>query len=136
MERTFEKKMAELSTRCRTHIRSGQIALYAEDLKEIAGLFGQENRFRDQLKMLFLAFYIDLSGLGKASYIDHAAAEQMRAAADQTGMERGEVERFFFEVIHSDMVAQHPLSVRDSWYLANLCLDGKVEQADYILSKI
>jgi len=129
-------KLEELSARCRAHIRNGQIAHYAADLKEIASLFGQEKRFRDQLKMLFLAFYIDLSGFGRAPYIDRAVAEQMCVAAVGAEMKRDELERFFFEVIPPDMVAQHPFSVRDSWYLANLCLDGKADQADYILSKV
>ena len=130
------EKLEELSARCRVHIRSGQIAQYAVDLKEIASLFGQKKRFHDQLKMLFLAFYIDLSGLGRAPYIDCAVAEQMCAAVVETEMKRSEVERFFFDVIPPDMVAQHPFSVRDSWYLANLCLDGKTDQADYILTKV
>ena len=132
----MEEKLEELSARCRAHIRNGQIAQYAADLKEIAGLFGQEKQLRNQLKMLFLAFYIDLSGLGRAPYIDRAVAERICAAAVGAEMKRDELERFFFEVIPSDMVAQHPFSVRDCWYLANLCLDDKADQADYILTKV
>lgn len=133
---TWEEKLAELSARCRTHIRGGQIAQYAVDLKQIADLFRAQERFCDQLKMLFLAFYIDLSGLGRAPYIDRAVAEQMCAAATGAGMKRDTLEQLFAAVISPDMVMQHPFSVRDSWYLANLCLDGQVEQADYILSKV
>lgn len=130
----WEEKLAELSARCRTHIRSGQIAYYAADLKEIANLFQQEKRFFDQLKMLFLAFYIDLSGLGRAPYIDRIAAQRMCAAGAELG--RDEAQRLFFDMIQPGIIAQHPLSARDCWYLANLCLDGKVDQADYILSKV
>ena len=136
MQKDFEAHLAELFAHCRQHIRSGQIALYAQDLKEMAALFGCEKRYLDQLKMLFLAFYIDLSGLGKAPYIDRYSAEHLREAAAGAGMDRTQLEHFFLDLIDSGMVVQHPLSVKESWYLLNLCLDGKVDQAQYVLSKV
>lgn len=133
---TFEEEFNELSLRCRSYIRSGQISMYSETLKEMAELFRKNDRVNDQLKMLVISFYIDLSGFGRASFIDRELVNRIKTAMNLNEVELQELEQMYFNWIQPDMISQHALSVKDSWYLMRLCVDGKVEQADYILSKI
>lgn len=131
---TFEDELTALSLKCKSYIRSGQISMYSKTLKELAELFHRNNRTWDQLKVLVISFYIDLSGFSRASFIDYKLVAQIQAIMQLNDVP--ELEHSFFEWIQPDMIPQHALSVKDCWYLLRLCVDGKVEQADYILTKI
>ena len=133
---TFEEELTALSLKCKSFIRSGQISMYSGALKEMADLFRRNDRFMDQLRLLLISFYIDLSGFGRASYIDHAIIEQVQTAMLFNSIDMQELERLFFDWIQPDLIFKHALGTKDSWYLLRLCAEGKVEQADYILTKI
>lgn len=132
----FSEELSAIASRCRNYIRTGKISLYSETLKEMAELFRRNNCIEDCLKMLVISFYIDLSGFSRAPYIDHASADVIYRviAADEISVQ--ELERIYFEVVQPDMISKHALSVNDSWCLLRLCTEGKVEQAEYVLSKI
>ena len=133
---TFEEELTALSLKCKSFIRAGQISMYSSALKEMADLFRRNDRFTEQLRLLLISFYIDLSGFGRASFIDHGLVEQLQTAMQFNSIDMQELERLFFEWIQPDLVSKHALGVKDSWYLLRLCVEGKVEQADYILTKI
>lgn len=133
---TFEEELTVLSTKCKNYIRSGQISMYSATLKEMADLFCRNHCVTDQLKVLITSFYIDLSGFGRASFINRELVNQIQTATHLNSIDVGELERLFFEWIQPDMISQHALGVKDCWYLLRLCVDGKTEQAEYILTKI
>lgn len=133
---TFNEELNQLSIKCKRFIRAGQISMYSSTLKEMADLFRRNDRIKDQLKVLVISFYIDLSGYSRASFIDHELVKQVLTAMQSNSIGTRELERSFFEWIQPDMISQHALGVKDSWYLLRLCVEGKVEQADYILTKI
>lgn len=131
----FTEEMNVLSEQCRNYIRAGQISMYSNTLKEMAQLLSQYGRVNDQLKMLITAFYIDLSGFGQTSYIDCKLVEQIQLVIASNFMDVDQLEIMYFNWIQPDMISQHTMSVKDSWYLMRLCIEGKTEHANYILSK-
>lgn len=133
---TFKEELTALSTKCKKFIRSGQISMYSTALKEMAELFCRNELIKDQLKVLLISFYIDLSGFSRSSFIDRELVIQVQTLIQSYSMDIHELEQLFFEWIQPDMMSQHALGVKDSWYLLRLCAEGKVEQADYILTKI
>lgn len=133
---TFDEELTALSVKCKNYIRAGQISMYSRTLKEMADLFCRYDRIKDQLKVLVLSFYIDLSGFGQASYVDRELVKQLQTAMQSHSIDIHELERSFFEWIQPDMMPQHALGLKDCWYLLRLCAEGKVDQAEYILTKI
>ena len=133
---TFEEEFALLSAKCKNFIRTGQISMYSSALKEMAELFRINDRAYDQLRVLVISFYINLSGFSRASFIDRNLVEQLRTALQHDLINVESLERSFFEWISPDMMPQHSLGRKDCWYLLRLCAEGKMEQAEYILTKV
>ena len=133
---TFQDELHELTAKGKNFIRTGQISMYSCTLKEMADLFRRNDCTEEQLRVLVLAFYIDLSGFGRASFIDHGVVERLLTAMQYRNIDIAELERSYFEWIRSDMISQHALGLKDCWYLLRLCMEGKTEQAEYILTKI
>lgn len=133
---TFEGELAVLTSKCRSYIRTGRIDQYSGTLKELASLFLRERRFDDQMKMLVLSFYIDLSGFGRAAYIDRNVIKQLQDALALNEVDFKNLEQSYFTWVQPGMITQHTMSIKDSWYLLRLCLDGKTDQAEWALAKI
>lgn len=133
---TFDEELTTLSAKCKSYIRAGRISMYSNTLKEMADLFRRNDRIKDQMKALVISFYIDLSGFSRASFIDHELVARIQTAMQLNSVDIRELEQLFFEWIQPDMISQHAFGVKDCWYLLRLCTEGKVEQADYILTKI
>lgn len=136
MGMSLEEELGFLTEKCRRLIRSGQIDQYAGALKEMGGLFLRAERFTDQLRIHSLAFYIDLSGFGRFSHIDRDLIAQLQIGLSRSKTDIKEFEGQYFAWIQPDMIPQHVMSVKDSWYLLRLCLSGKIEQADRALERI
>lgn len=136
MDTSFDRSFTELSAACRRHIRAGHIDLYSLTLKEMAKLLERDGRFVDELKLLIPAFYIDLSGLGRSPYVDSSVPAMLQTAVSGSGIDGEKLSELYFELIQPDMISKHTMSVSESWYLFRLCIENKVEQAEYILSRI
>lgn len=133
---TFDEELTALSSKCKNYIRTGQIIMYSSALKEMAELFRRNGYAKNQLRVLVISFYIDLSGFSRASFIDRGLVQQVQTAMQLNSIDVRELEQSFFEWIQADMISKHALGVKDSWYLLRLCVEGKVDQADYILTRI
>ena len=133
---TLRNELAVLTVKAKNYIRSGQISMYSETLKEMADLFQKSGHLNNQTKVLLLAFYIDLSGFGRAPFIDHNVIDALRAPVQCGSVDVSWLECTFSECIQPDMISQHVLGLKDCWYLLRLCIEGKIEQAEYILTKI
>lgn len=136
MGTSFDNSFAELSERCHRHIRAGHIDLYSATLKEMASLLEKDGRFMDEFKILIPAFYIDLSGFGRAPYIDSSVPVMLQSAISNSGIDKQKLYELYSELIHTDMVSKHAMTVSESLYIFKLCIENKVEQAEYILSRI
>ena len=136
METSFNDAFAKLSEECRCHIRAGQIDLYSATLKQMAKLLEADGRYLDELKILISSFYIDLSGFGRASYIDRSVPAMLQTAMTNSGIENQQLCEMYVDLIRPDMIPKHAMSISESLYLFRLCIDNKVEQAEYILLRI
>lgn len=132
----FAEELSELTARCRSCISAGNISMYSNVLKELAELFQKNDLAIEQLKMLITAFYIDLSGFGRAAYIDRKVVESIQSALKSNELDVHQLETMYFDLIWPDFISKHTLNINDCWYLMRLCIEGKTEHADYILSKI
>ena len=86
MPATHDEEFKRLSALCRMHLKAGMLDWYAFDLKSMAALLGREGKHTDKLKVLMVAFYIDLSGVGMAPFIDDALVASLEEAARQSGL--------------------------------------------------
>ena len=133
---SFEEELNALSIRCKNYIRSGQISMYSSTLKEMADLFRKNTYFKDQLRVLIHSFYIDLSGFGRASFIDRNLIKDLQTTMNEQSLDIDTLEKLFFEWVQPDVISQHAFGIKDCWYLLRLCAEGKTEQAEYILTRI
>ena len=133
---TFDEKLTTLTNKCKSYIRTGQISMYSSTLKEMAILFRENEYTKDQLRVLILSFYIDLSGFSRASFIDRSLIQQLQTTLQENSIDVDVLEKMFFEWVHSDIIPQHALGLKDCWYLLRLCAEDKIEQAEYILTRI
>lgn len=136
METSFDHEFARLTSKCRQHIRAGQTDFYSMTLKEMAKLLEQNGRYLDELKILIPSFYIDLSGVGRAPYIDKNVPSMLRTAIINSGIDERQMRDLYSELIYPDLVPKHTMSIGESYYLFRLCVEDKVEQAEYVLSRI
>lgn len=133
---TFEEELSQLSAKCKNYIRIGRISMYSDALKELADLFRRNECIRDQMKILIHSFYLDLSGFGRASFIDRDLIIQLDLAMKKSSIDINVLESLFFNWVQPDLMPQHALGLKDCWYLLRLCIEGKLDQADYILTRI
>lgn len=133
---SFKDELNALSIKCKNYIRSGQISMYSSTLKEMADLFRKNSYFKDQLRVLIHSFYIDLSGFGRASFIDQNLVKALQMTLNEQSIDINTLEKLFFEWVQPDMIPQHAFGLKDCWYLMRLCAQGKTEQAEYILTRI
>ena len=61
---------ARLSELSHLHLQSGRLAQYSCDLKCMAKVLDMEAKYVDEAKLQMVAFYVDLSGVGNAPFID------------------------------------------------------------------
>lgn len=124
----MEKNNAEytrLSRECQRHLRAGQLDWYSFDLKSMAKILSMEEKYVDKAKVLMIAFYIDLSGVGHPPFVDRAAVCSLKAAIRQSGMDEYQVKELYLESVRSDTTPRHIMTVSDSLYLLELSLNDR-----------
>ncbi|MBE6954476.1 MAG: hypothetical protein E7449_01015 [Ruminococcaceae bacterium] len=130
------EEFARLSAECRRHLKAGMLDWFAFDLKSMGALLGKEGKYTDKLKVLMLAFYIELSGVCCRSTIDRAILPSIRNAAEKSGLTKHQIEQLYLDTVRADVTPRHIMTVKDSLYLLSLCLDNKEEDAEDILSNL
>lgn len=121
------------AARYNQHLQSGQLGCCGEDLYLMAAVLRQEGARRDELKALMLSFYFDLSGTGSGPAINRNTAKRAREAVAAASIGTHEMEEMYLDTIQKDTVPAPVMSVRDSLYIFELCLDGRHDEAEEIL---
>ena len=134
MQTSNNDEFARLSAECRRHLKAGMLDWYAFDLKSMGALLGNEGKYTDKLKVLMLAFYIDLSGVSQKPFIDRALLASITRAAVRSGLTKHQIDELYMDTVQSDTTPSHIMTVKDSLYLLELCLNGKETEADNRLS--
>lgn len=132
----MERNNAEytrLSRECQRHLRAGQLDWYSFDLKSMAKVLSMEGKYVDKAKVLMIAFYIDLSGVGHPPFVDRAAVSSLKTAIRQSGMDEYQVKELYLESVRSDTTPRHIMTVSDSLYLMELSLDDREYEVGAIL---
>lgn len=131
-----DKGFSELSSECRRHLKSGRLDLYAIDLKCMGDILGREDRHIDELKVLMLAFYIDLSGVHQQPFIDRELPKYIRSAVIRSELDAHQFRELYMETVRTDTTPSHVMTVNDSLYLLELCLSNREDAADGILAEL
>ncbi|MBR3972881.1 MAG: hypothetical protein IKJ99_02875 [Oscillospiraceae bacterium] len=122
-----------LSRECQRHLRAGRLDWYSFDLKSMAKILSMEGKYVDKAKVLMIAFYIDLSGVGHPPFVDRAAVISLKTAIRQSGMDEYQVKELYLESVRSDTTPRHIMTVSDSLYLMELSLDDREYEVGAIL---
>ncbi len=133
MQTLNNEEFFRLSAECRRHLKAGMFDWFAFDLKCMGALLGKEGKFKDKLKVLMLAFYIDLSGITQRPFIDRALLVPICRAADLSGLSRKEIEELYMDTVKKDATPRHIMTVKDSLHLFELCLEDKEIEAIELL---
>lgn len=134
MEMTNNEDFARVSAECRRHLKAGMLDWYAFDLKSMGAILGREEKHTDKLKVLMLAFYIDLSGVSKKPFIDRALLASITNAVLHSGLDKHQIDEQYMDTVRSDVTPGHIMTVKDSLYLFELCLAGREIEAEELLA--
>lgn len=136
MQTSNNDEFARLSARCRMHMKAGMLDWFAYDLKCMGALLGKEGKYTDKLKVLLLAFYIDLCGVNCRPFIDRAVLVSIEHTVPHTGLSKHEIQQLYLDTVRADVTPRHIMTVKDSVYLLELCMDYKEDKANEILQGI
>lgn len=128
-----DMEFARLSREAQLSVRAGDLVRYAETLGDMSRFLKSEGRHQDELKVLLVKLYIDLSGIGKPPVLDPYTLDSIAAAAEAAGFNRCQVEEFYMDSIRRDVTPRHEFRPKDCLYLLGLYLDGRGEEADEIV---
>lgn len=126
-------EFTRLSRECQRHLQAGQLDWYSFDLKSMAKLLDRERKYVDKAKVLMIAFYIDLSGIGHPPFVDRAVICSLKAAIRQSGMDEYQVKGLYLDSVRSDTTPRHIMTVSDSLYLLELSLDDRDDEVGAII---
>lgn len=116
------------------HLRNGELGKCGKDQFLMAAAQREEGRRADELKALMLAFFFDLNGVDSGPAINRSTSKRAVEAFAASGMGRHEMEELYTDTIRQDTVPRPVMSVKDSLYVFEVCLEGKFEEADAILA--
>ncbi len=128
-------KYEEYAARYNKHLQSGQLGCCGEDLYLMAAALREEGVRTDELKALMLSFYFDLNGAGSGPAVNRNTAKRAKEAATASGLGTHEMEELYLDTIHKDTLPVSVMSVRDSLYIFEMCLDGRHDEAEEILRR-
>lgn len=133
---TNNAEFSRLSALTRKHLQKGSLEWYSFDMKCMAKVYDSEERYIDKAKVLMIAFYIDLSGVGQAPFVDWAAICSLKAAIERSDMDEYQVRELYRDVVRADTTPRHIMSVSDSLYLLELSLFDRESEVTAIIDDL
>ena len=132
---TMNGGYSKLAAEYNGHLRGGELGKCGKDLFVMATHLGEEGRRVDELKALMLSFFLDLNGVSSGPAINRSTAKRAADAFGASGLGRNEMEELYTDTIRGDTVPKPIMSVKDSLYVFEVCLEGKTEEADEMLAR-
>ena len=136
MKENYDVEYRSLSQKGQEFMRSGNLLGYAAVLKQMSHILLAEEKRTDQIKVLMLAFYLELNIIGISQYIDDGSVGKMREALTATRMDIYNFRELYLDTIRADTVPFKHFTASDSLYLLELILTGRKSDAEEILSRI
>lgn len=132
---TMNGGYSKLAAEYNGHLRGGELGKCGKDLFIMAAHLREEGRRVDELKALMLSFFFDLNGVNSGPAINRSTAKRAADAFGASGLGRHEMEELYIDTIRGDTVPKPIMSVKDSLYVFEVCLEGKTEEADEMLAR-
>lgn len=132
---TMNGGYSKLAAKYNGHLRGGDLGECGKDLFIMAAHLREEGRRVDELKALMLSFFFDLNGVNSGPAINRSTVKRAVDAFGASGLGRHEMEELYTDTIRSDTVPRPIMSVKDSLYVFEVCLEGKAEEADEMLAR-
>jgi len=132
---TMNGGYSKLAAEYNGHLRGGELGKCGKDLFVMSTHLREEGRRVDELKALMLSFFLDLNGVSSGPAINRSTAKRAADAFGASGLGRNEMEELYTDTIRGDTVPKPIMSVKDSLYVFEVCLDGRFDEADEILAR-
>lgn len=132
---TMNGGYSKLAAEYNRHLRGGELGKCGKDLFVMSTHLREEGRRVDELKALMLSFFLDLNGVSSGPAINRSTAKRAADAFGASGLGRNEMEELYTDTIRGDTVPKPIMSVKDSLYVFEVCLEGKTEEADEMLAR-
>lgn len=130
METKKHGKYEVYAARYNRHLKEGGLGRCAEDLYLMAAALRKEGRRHDELKALMLSFYFDLSGVGSGPAVNRSTMKRAAAAVSALHIRLHEMETLYLDTIRQDTVPKPIMSVRNSLYIFEMCLEERLDEAE------
>ena len=132
---TMNGGYSKLAAEYNGHLRGGELGKCGKDLFIMAAHLREEGRRVDELKALMLSFFFDLNGVNSGPAINRSTSKRAADAFSASGIGRHEMEELYTDTIRADTVPRPIMTVKDSLYVFEVCLDGRFEEADEMLAR-
>lgn len=132
---TMNGGYSKLAAEYNGHLRGGELGKCGKDLFVMSTHLREEGRRVDELKALMLSFFLDLNGVSSGPAINRSTAKRAADAFGASGLGRNEMEELYTDTIRGDTVPKPIMSVKDSLYIFEVCLEGRTEEADEVLAR-
>lgn len=132
---TMNGGYSKLAAEYNGHLRGGELGKCGKDLFVMAAHLREEGRRVDELKALMLSFFFDLNGVNSSPIINLNTAKRAADAFGMSDLGLHEMEELYIDTIRGDTVPKLIMSVKDSLYVFEVCLEGKTDEADEMLAR-
>ncbi len=116
------------------HLRSGELGACGPDLYKMAVELCKEKLWVDELRALMLSFHFDLSGVASGPMVNRNTARRAAGAYAASGLSWHEMKELYLETIRPDTTPNHTMSPQDSFYVFNISMAGRFDEADKIVA--
>ena len=123
------------ANRYNQHLKEGNLGRCGQDLFLMAAALREEGHRHDELKALMLSFYFDLSGVGSGPAANRNTVRRAKSAVLALSMTRHEMEELYLDTIRRDTVPKPIMTVRDSLFIFEMCLEEQFDEADGIIDR-
>ncbi len=117
------------------HLRSGELGACGLDLFKMASELREDGLRVDELKVLMLSFHFDLSGVASGPMANRNTARRAAGAYAASGLSWHEMKELYLETIRPDTTPNHTMSPQDSFYVFNISMAGRFDEADEIVAR-
>lgn len=131
-----DEEFERLSKESQEHMKCGRLRDLSDTYMQMAAVLDSEGKYADELKVLMLAFYLDLSGVREEPFVRSEMPELARSALLNSKLSKRAMVDMYLEAIRRDSAPSHTMTVLGSLRVFNLCLLGRTEAVDRILSQV
>lgn len=108
-----------LSKDSHERLRKGDLRLYSYDLREMARILDAEGKYIDEVKLLMIVFYVDLSGGDTMPFVSEVLVETLKKAMLRAALSPNDVKKLYFDTIREDITPSHRMTINDTFTLFN-----------------